>query len=154
MPTNPRGKSQRKRGNKKGCCPALVQNVPQRYRHIPNITFMTKPTTRPICMRRLRAPLALDLETTRQKQKKNTHEKTVLSDVSRACPLSQNAAGLGARRKKNGRRGKKKPMMMPLSTARARESLSADAVPEPPPLPRASIHCSSSARACSSSGVP
>jgi len=82
----------------------------------------------------------------------NAYENTVLSGVSRACPLSQNAAGLGARRKKNGRRGKKKPMMMPLSTARARELVSVDPPVDPLPLPRASIHCSSSARACSSSG--
>jgi hypothetical protein len=81
----------------------------------------------------------------------SAYEKTVLSGVSRACPLSQNAAGFGALRKKKGRRGKKKPMMMPLSTARARESLSADPPLAPLPLPRASIHCSSSARACSSS---
>ena len=82
----------------------------------------------------------------------NAYEKTVLSVVSIACPLSQNAAGLDPRKKKNGRRGKKNPMTMPLSTARPRESLSDDPPPAPvPPLPSASIHCSSSTRACSSS---
>ena len=30
-----------------------TQNVPQRYLHKPKITFRIKPTTRPICMRRL-----------------------------------------------------------------------------------------------------
>jgi hypothetical protein len=135
--------------------PVLVQNVPQRYRHVPNMRFMMKPTTRPICMRRLNtSSLASISIRTRGKDGEKTHEKTVLSGVSRACPLSQNAAGLGTLRKKKGRRGKKKPMMMPLSTARARESLSGDALPEAPPLPRASIHCSSSARACSSSVLP
>jgi hypothetical protein len=103
-----------------------IQNVPQRYRHKPKIMFRINPTTRPICMRRLhRARKSLSAEHIKRREG-GAHENTVLSGVSRACPLSQKAAGFGARRKKKGRSGKKKPMMMPLSTARARESLSAD----------------------------
>jgi hypothetical protein len=132
-----------------------AQNVPQRYRHNPNMIFSMNPTTMPICMRRLIRKIQYQLNHSKTTRARggvgNAYVNTVLSGVSRACPLSQNAAGLGARKKKKGRSGKKKPTMVPLSTARARESPSADPPLAPPPLPRESIHCSSSARACSSS---
>ena len=80
-----------------------------------------------------------------------TYEKTTLPVNSCSVPLSQNAAGLGSRMKKNGSRGKKNPNTMPCKTEELVEDddWDNDAVLA---LSSESIHCSSSARACSSSG--
>ena len=66
--------------------------------------------------------------------------------MSCSGPSSQKTAGLDSWKKKKGMTGKKKPRMMPLSMEAVRDG---DCVPVT--LSMESIHCSSNARACSSS---
>jgi hypothetical protein len=81
-----------------------------------------------------------------------TYENTTLPVNSCSVPLSQNAAGFGSRIKKNGSKGKKNPNTMPcrIDEFVEEEDWDSDAVLA---LSSESIHCSSSARACSSSGI-
>ena len=69
--------------------------------------------------------------------------------MSCSVPSSQNTAGLVSKKKKIGRRGRKNPKRTPDTKVRevCVDEFDSDAVPA---LSIESIHCSSSARACSS----
>ena len=69
-----------------------------------------------------------------------------------SCSVSspQKTAGFCVRMKKNGRRGKKKPMRTPWRKLEELDELELESVAEPA-LSMESIHCSSRARVCSSS---
>lgn len=69
--------------------------------------------------------------------------------TSASALFSQNTAGLRLRRKKKGIKGKKNPRSTPCKTDDELEDEDARTDELPPSM--LSIHCSSSARACSSS---
>src|ERR1700722_7083304 len=86
---------------------------------------------------------------TQQKSGRNPYENITVSGDSYSLPSSQNTARWGFHMKNRGRIGKKKPKTIPWMTDELEEEgWDTGAVPG---LSRESIHCSSRARACSSS---
>jgi hypothetical protein len=79
----------------------------------------------------------------------DTHEKITFDVDSNSLSSDQNTAGLGPRRKKKGRNGKKKPRRTPCRIVEFADE-DWESVADPA-LSMLSIHCSSRARACSSS---
>lgn len=77
-----------------------------------------------------------------------TYGKITFSVGWTSLPSSQNAAGLASRRKNRGKMGKKNPMTMPRRIILCADVCTSGAFPA---LSMESIHCSSNARACSSS---
>lgn len=125
-------------------------SVSSKSRHIPNNTLARKPSTKPICMRRLRVEQRLGKTVKCHTSGLCAYEKTTLTVGSVSLPSSQKTAGFTFFIKKNGRRGKKKPIIVPWSTAELvdEDDWERTAVPA---LSIESIHCSSNARKCSSS---
>lgn len=120
----------------------------RRYRQVPNRTFTRNPTTTPICMRFLQS---INTFLFPRLIWRYTHENTTPPVTSISLPFSHPTAGFGSLIKKNGSNGKKKPNTMPcrIDALPDEDDWERDAVLA---LSRESIHCSSRARACSSSG--
>lgn len=130
-----------------------LQSVFSRSRHMPKSIFARNPITKPICIRRLKEAEIITIWTgSFWHVFRSTHEKITLLVISLSLPSSQNTAGLGFFMKKKGKIGKKNPIIVPWSIA---EFVDAEweriTLPE---LSIESIHCSSSARKCSSSIRP
>lgn len=83
----------------------------KRNLHSPNMTLTKKPTTKPICIRRLEGEKLVSA--TAQANQDLTHENITLGTGSTSVPSSQKTAGFCERMKKNGIRGKKNPMSTP-----------------------------------------
>ena len=81
-----------------------------------------------------------------------TYENTTLPYTSNSEPSSQNTAGFGSRKKKNGSTLKNTPVTIPCSSVEVEDPDATCDKEAVAALSSESIHCSSKARACSSSG--